>query len=140
MPYIGVDARVIDPDTGQVLGTGQTGEIVVNGPQVFQGYWGRPQDTEAAFILIEGKRFFRTGDLGQFDDQGYYTMVDRLKRMINASGLKVWPAEVENMLFAADMKFNRMGAIIAHVWGIPGVHTGSFWGDFSRSVARDSSA
>jgi len=100
VPYIGVDARVIDPDTGQVLGPGQTGEIVVNGPQVFQGYWGRPQDTEAAFILIEGKRFFRTGDLGQFDDQGYYTMVDRLKRMINASGLKVWPAEVENMLFA----------------------------------------
>ena len=100
VPYIGVDSRIIDPDTGVLLGPGETGEIVTHGPQVFKGYWQRPEETAQAFIDIDGKRFFRTGDLGQYDAQGYFTMVDRLKRMINASGLKVWPAEVENMLFA----------------------------------------
>jgi fatty-acyl-CoA synthase len=100
VPYIGVVALVIDPDTLTPLGPGQTGEIVIHGPQVFKGYWQRPAETEEVFIEINGRRFFRTGDLGQYDDQGYYTMVDRLKRMINASGLKVWPAEVENIMFA----------------------------------------
>lgn len=100
VPYIGVDSRIIDPETGVQLGPGEIGEIVTHGPQVFKGYWQRPEETAQAFIEIDGKSFFRTGDLGQYDDQGYYTMVDRLKRMINASGLKVWPAEVETMLFA----------------------------------------
>ncbi len=100
VPYVGVDSRIIDPETGAELGPGQTGEIVTHGPQVFKGYWQRPEETAQAFIEIDGKRFFRTGDLGQCDEQGYFTMVDRLKRMINASGLKVWPAEVENLMFA----------------------------------------
>ena len=51
-------------------------------------------------IEIDGKRFFRTGDLGRIDDDGYFFIVDRLKRMINASAYKVWPAEVESMMYA----------------------------------------
>ncbi len=65
-----------------------------------QGYWNCPQATAEAFITIDGKRFLRTGDLARMDEDGYYFMVDRLKRMINASGFKVWPAEVESMMYA----------------------------------------
>ena len=79
---------------------GETGEIITSGPQVFTGYWNNPEATRAAFIQHDGKRFFRTGDLGRYDEDGYFFMVDRLKRMINASGLKVWPAEVEAMMYA----------------------------------------
>jgi fatty-acyl-CoA synthase len=99
VPFIGTDARVIDPDTLQELAVGEAGEIVIHGPQVFRGYWNRPDATAAAFVAIDGKRFFRSGDLGKVDDEGYFFMTDRLKRMINASGFKVWPAEVEALMY-----------------------------------------
>src|SRR5262249_55131226 len=66
----------------------------------FQGYWKQPEATAQAFLEHDGKRFFRTGDLGYYDEEGYFFITDRLKRMINASGFKVWPAEVEAMLYA----------------------------------------
>ena len=99
VPYIGVDSRIVDPETLRELPAGETGEIVIHGPQLFVGYWQRPADTEQAFIELDGKRFFRSGDLGRVDADGYFFIADRLKRMINASGFKVWPAEVENQLF-----------------------------------------
>ncbi|HTS86767.1 MAG TPA: long-chain fatty acid--CoA ligase, partial [Usitatibacter sp.] len=85
--------------TLEELPDGEVGEIVVCGPQVFKGYWGKPQATEEAFFERGGRKWFRTGDLGRRDEEGYYFLVDRLKRMINASGLKVWPAEVESTLY-----------------------------------------
>ena len=100
IPVCNTDARVIDPDTLREVAPNETGEIVVSGPQVMQGYWKRPDDDAAAFLTLDGRRFFRTGDLGYMDDEGYFFMVDRLKRMINAAGLKIWPAEVESALFA----------------------------------------
>ena len=90
---------MIDPDSGRELGAHETGEIVIAGSQVMREYWNQPEATAEAFIEFDGKRFLRTGDLGYFDDDGYYFMVDRLKRMINASGYKVWPAEVESKFF-----------------------------------------
>ena len=75
------------------------GEIVTQGPMLFKGYWGHPEATAAAFFELDGKRFFRTGDLGRMDEEGYFFITDRLKRMINASGFKVWPSEVELLLF-----------------------------------------
>jgi fatty-acyl-CoA synthase len=99
IPFMSTDARVIDPDTLAELGTGEQGEIVVHGPEVFEGYWQRPEATQAAFMELDGKRFFRTGDLGHVDADGYFFLTDRLKRMINASGFKVWPAEVEALMF-----------------------------------------
>ncbi len=99
MPIFSVDARVIDPETLREVPIGETGEIVTRGPMVFRGYWKHPEATAAAFIEIDGKRFFRTGDLGRMDEDGYFFITDRLKRMINASGFKVWPAEVELMLY-----------------------------------------
>ncbi len=98
IPILSCDARVIDPDTRRELAPGEVGEIIIHGPMVFDGYWGRPDATADAFITFEGKRFFRTGDIGTTDEQGYFFITDRLKRMINASGFKVWPAEVENLM------------------------------------------
>jgi fatty-acyl-CoA synthase len=99
IPFMGVDARVVDPDTLQEVAVGESGEIVVHGPQVFQGYWKRPDASAAVFFEMDGKRFFRTGDLGRMDEDGYFFITDRLKRMINASGFKVWPAEVEALMY-----------------------------------------
>ena len=99
MPIFGVDSRVIDPVTLEELPPGEVGEIITHGPMVFQGYWRHPEATAAAFIELDGKRFFRTGDLGRMDEDGYFFITDRLKRMINASGYKVWPAEVELLLY-----------------------------------------
>jgi fatty-acyl-CoA synthase len=99
VPIFNTDSRVIDPETLQELPPGQVGEIVSHGPQVFQGYWRNEDATKAAFITLDGKRFFRTGDLGYVDEDGYFFLVDRLKRMINASGFKVWPAEVEAQMY-----------------------------------------
>jgi len=99
IPFMSTDARVVDPETLKEVPQGETGEIVVCGPEVFAGYWKRPEATAAAFFELEGKRFFRTGDLGRVDEEGYFFITDRLKRMINASGFKVWPAEVEALMF-----------------------------------------
>ena len=103
MPYFGVDSRVIDADTLRVLPANETGEIVTHGPMVFKGYWGHEEATRAAFVEIDGKPFFRTGDLGRMDEDGYFFLTDRLKRMINASGFKVWPSEVELLLFKCPL-------------------------------------
>jgi fatty-acyl-CoA synthase len=100
IPIFNTDARILDVETRRELGPGEVGEIVVHGPQVFQGYWRQAPATREAFVEHEGKRFFRTGDLGYYDEEGYFFITDRLKRMINASGFKVWPAEVEAMLYA----------------------------------------
>lgn len=99
IPFVGTDARIVDPDTLQEMPPGEQGEIVIHGPEVFEGYWKRPEATAAAFFERDGKRFFRTGDLGRTDGEGYFFITDRLKRMINASGFKVWPAEVEALMF-----------------------------------------
>ena len=99
VPAFGVDSRVINPETLKELGPGEVGEIISSGTQIMQGYWKKPEDTAEIFVTIDGKRFLRTGDLGMYDEEGYFYMVDRLKRMINASGFKVWPAEVESILY-----------------------------------------
>ncbi|WP_431097603.1 long-chain fatty acid--CoA ligase [Polaromonas aquatica] len=99
VPFMSCDSRIIDPITLKEVPQGEQGEIIMSGPQVFQGYWKRPDATADAFIEIDGKRFFRSGDLGRMDEQGYFFITDRLKRMINASGFKVWPAEVEALMF-----------------------------------------
>jgi fatty-acyl-CoA synthase len=118
IPIFGVDSRVVDPDTLRELPAGEVGEIVTHGPQVFLGYWNKPEDTAQAFVDIDGKRFLRTGDLGRVDEDGYFFMVDRLKRMINASGYKVWPTEVESLMY------QHPAILEACVIGTPDAHRG----------------
>jgi fatty-acyl-CoA synthase len=99
IPIQDVDSRIIDPATLRELPPGEVGEIIIHGPQVFCGYWKKPEDTAQVFMELDGKKFFRTGDLGRMDEEGYFFMVDRLKRMINASGFKVWPTEIESLMY-----------------------------------------
>jgi fatty-acyl-CoA synthase len=99
IPTFDTEALVVDPESFKVLGPGEQGEIVVRGPQLLVGYWGNEKATRESWVQIEGRMFFRTGDLGRTDEDGYFFISDRLKRMINAAGLKVWPAEVEAAMY-----------------------------------------
>jgi acyl-CoA synthetase (AMP-forming)/AMP-acid ligase II len=100
VPTFGVDLRIVDPETLAPVPQGEVGEIVVHAAQIMLGYWNHAQANAESFCVQDGKRFFRTGDLASMDEEGYVFMRDRLKRMINASGFKVWPAEVEAALHA----------------------------------------
>ena len=95
----GVDARIVDPQTLRALPVGEVGELVARGAQLMRGYWRNEQANQASFFELDGQSFFRTGDLASVDEEGYFFMRDRLKRMVNVSGFKVWPAEVENTLY-----------------------------------------
>jgi long-chain acyl-CoA synthetase len=93
VPLPGMDVRIVGDD-GQDLPTGERGEILVKGPCVSPGYWRNPDETAKAFH--DG--WLATGDIGLFDDEGMLYVVDRKKDMIIASGFKVWPGEVEQVL------------------------------------------
>ena len=99
IPTFDTEALVLDPVTFEVLPMETQGEIVVRGPQMFTGYWKNDKAYADAWCEVGGKRYFRTGDLGRTDEDGYFFISDRLKRMINAAGMKVWPAEVEAMMY-----------------------------------------
>lgn len=99
VPCLNTDVIITDPETQAILPVGAIGEILISGPQNMLGYWNNPQADAEAFAHIDGLRFLRTGDLGRMDEEGYIYIVDRLKRMINASGYKVWPTEVESHLY-----------------------------------------
>ncbi len=86
--------RIVD-EQGAEVPFGEQGEIVVSGPQVVPGYWRRPDATAETFPGGE----LRTGDIGFMDEEGWLYVVDRKKDMINASGFKVWPREVEDVLY-----------------------------------------
>ena len=86
-------------DDGTDADVGEVGEIVTRGPQVVPGYWNKPEETERALRDADGRVALRTGDVGYMDDRGWFYVVDRLKDQINAGGYKVWPREVEDVLY-----------------------------------------
>ncbi|KAF5243417.1 hypothetical protein FANTH_8239 [Fusarium anthophilum] len=92
---LGTEIRVVDPDTGEDVPAGNVGEIWAKGPQVTMGYLDRPEETAASY-LEDG--FFKTGDLGSIDDEGFITIHDRIKEMIKVRGHAVAPAELEDLL------------------------------------------
>ncbi|GAA4284738.1 hypothetical protein GCM10022261_22690 [Brevibacterium daeguense] len=94
-PIYNTTCRVV-AETGEDCRPGEYGEILSRGPQITPGYWHNPEATAQAFV--DG--FLRTGDVGFVDEQGWYYLVDRKKDMINASGYKVWPREVEDVLYS----------------------------------------
>lgn len=98
VPLPGTDARIVDPDSLAPVPLGEAGELLVRGPQVFQGYWNRPEET-AEVLLPDG--WLRTGDLAKMGTDGYVTIVGRLKELIITGGLNVSPTEVERVLAAA---------------------------------------
>jgi long-chain acyl-CoA synthetase len=94
VPVFNTMARVIGAD-GQEVGAGEVGEIELAGPQVVPGYWQKPEETEHAFP----GGALRTGDVGFMDEHGWFYIVDRMKDQINAAGFKIWPREVEDVLY-----------------------------------------
>ncbi|MEB3371079.1 AMP-binding protein [Saccharopolyspora mangrovi] len=113
VPTYNTVLRVVDED-GSDLPVGEVGEIVIEGPMVVPAYWNKPEETEAA---IRGGRL-HTGDVGFMDEQGWFYVVDRKKDMINASGFKVWPREVEDVLYGHPAV--REAAVV----GVPDAYRG----------------
>ncbi len=95
IPSFDVDTKIIHPETGEEMPQGKSGELIMTTQSVFREYWNKPEETAKAFINIDGRSWLRTGDLAYMDEEGYFHMVDRLKRMINRAGFKVWPAAIE---------------------------------------------
>ena len=98
IPLPNTDAKIVDLETGEAIpiGSDATGDLWVTGPQVMKGYWNKPEET-AQTITPDG--WLRTGDIARTDSDGYFYIVDRLKDMINVSGLKVLPRDVEEVLY-----------------------------------------
>jgi long-chain acyl-CoA synthetase len=96
VPLPGIELRIVDlADPARALPAGEVGELAIRGPNVFQGYWNRPEETRAAFC--DG--FFLTGDIGAMDERGLFRILDRKKHMIISSGFNVYPAAVENAIY-----------------------------------------
>ncbi|WP_426319724.1 long-chain-fatty-acid--CoA ligase [Microbacterium sp. E-13] len=115
LPLPGTECRVVDPDDPtQDVPAGERGELVVRGPQVFGGYYGKPEETEAVFV--DG--WFRTGDIVTIDQAGFVRIVDRIKELIITGGFNVAPTEVENAL-RQHPKIED-----AAVVGLPSEHSG----------------
>ena len=109
-PLPGVELRIANPETAEVLPTGETGVIEVRGPNVFKGYWRKPEKT-AEDMRADG--FFITGDLGVIDKRGYVTIVGRAKDLIISGGFNVYPKEVEEAIDALP------GVMESAVIGVP---------------------
>ena len=115
VPLPDTDARIFDADDGMVeMPVGEIGEVVLRGPQVMRGYWNRPLETSEA--IRDG--WFYTGDLAYMDERGYFFIVDRKKDVINAAGFKVWPREVEEILY------QHPSVRLAAVLGVPDDYRG----------------
>src|SRR5581483_7289650 len=114
LPVPSTEVTIRD-DTGAALGVGGEGEVWVRGPQVMQGYWGRPEETR---MVLTADGWLRTGDIGTFDAQGYLRLLDRKKDMVIVSGFKVFPNEVE------DVAMQHPEVLEAAVIGVPDERTG----------------
>ncbi|KQP02027.1 long-chain-fatty-acid--CoA ligase [Leifsonia sp. Leaf264] len=121
LPLSSTEVRVVDPeDPTQDRGTDEEGELIVRGPQVFSGYWKKPDETAAVFVTATdgGADWFRTGDIVALDSDGFVRIVDRIKELIITGGFNVAPSEVEEALRA------HPDVLDAAVVGLPNEHSG----------------
>ena len=121
MPLPDVECRTVSLEDGETpVAQGEIGELVVRGPQVFQGYWNMPTETNNALQVgaAGGQPWLFTGDIVRMDEDGYFYIVDRKKELIKAGGFQVWPREIEEVL-AAHPKIKEVG-----VAGIPDAYRG----------------
>ena len=98
-PIPGMQAAVMNPETLEFAPLGETGELVLSGPNVMQGYWQRPADTERAFVEKGDVRWMRTGDIVRMDEEGYFHFYDRSKDLIKYKGYSIFAKDVEDVLY-----------------------------------------
>jgi len=98
VPMPGCVAGIMESEGTKFLPVGETGELVFKGPNVFPGYWGKPEATKEVLLEIDGETWLRTGDLARMDEEGYFYFYDRKKDMIKYKGLQVFAREVEEVL------------------------------------------
>jgi long-chain acyl-CoA synthetase len=118
VPLPGTVAGIIEAEGTKFLPVGKTGEMVVKGPHVFPGYWGKPEATKEVFLEIDGETWLRTGDLARMDEEGYFYFYDRKKDMIKYKGLQVFAREVEEVI-ASHPQVKEAGVI-----GVPDPEVG----------------
>ncbi len=99
LPLPNVTAAIIDPDTNEFLPVGETGEMILHGPNIMQGYWNRDEDNKKIFLDVDGKKFMKTGDLIRMDEKGYFIFYDRTKDLIKYKGYSVFAREIEEVLY-----------------------------------------
>src|SRR5947199_3042448 len=98
-PVTNMRAAVIDPETLEFADGGETGELVLDGPNVMLGYWNRPEETARAFVEKDGTRWLRTGDIVRMDGEGYFHFYDRSKDLIKYKGYSIFAKDVEDVLY-----------------------------------------
>ena len=107
IPSPNTECKLVDPETGQEAPLGESGEVVMRGPQIMKGYWPDP----GSGLTEDG--WLHTGDIGVMDEDGYFQIVDRVKDMVNVSGLKVYTTKVDEVIF------NHPAVLMAAAFGIP---------------------
>jgi long-chain acyl-CoA synthetase len=94
-----MQAAVLDGETLEFVPPGQTGELVLSGPNVMRGYWKRPEESARAFVEKSGVRWMRTGDVVRMDEEGYFHFFDRAKDLIKFKGYSIFAKDVEDVLY-----------------------------------------
>ena len=110
IPMCNTVAGIVDPDGTEFLPVGETGELVVKGPELAKGYWKREKETKEMFVDIDGETWLRTGDLAKMDEDGYFYFYDRKRDLIKYKGLSIFARDVEEVL-AAHPKVKEAGVI-----------------------------
>jgi Acyl-CoA synthetases (AMP-forming)/AMP-acid ligases II len=110
IPMCNTMAGVVDPDSTEFLPVGETGELVVKGPQLAKGYWKRDKETKEMFVDIDGETWLRTGDLVRMDEDGYFYFYDRKRDLIKYKGLSIFARDIEEVL-TAHPKVKEAGVI-----------------------------
>jgi long-chain acyl-CoA synthetase len=118
VPMPGCVGGIVEAEGTKFLPTGATGELVFKGPNVFSGYWNKPEATKEVFLEVDGETWLRTGDLAKMDEEGYFYFYDRKKDMIKYKGLQVFAREVEEVI-ASHPEVREAGVI-----GVPDPEVG----------------
>ena len=120
VPLPGIMAAIVHPETSEFLPPGEIGELVIQGPNVMQGYWKQPEETRETLIELDGKIWLRTGDLVRMDEDGYFHFFDRKKDLIKYKGYSVFAREIEEVLYQHPQ------VKAAGVLGVPDPKVGQF--------------
>jgi long-chain acyl-CoA synthetase len=118
IPLPNVIAAIVDPDKDEFLPVGELGELAVSGPQVTIGYWDNPKATKECEAVIDGRKWFRTGDLARMEEDGYFYIYDRKRDLIKYKGLRVHAREIEEML-RTHPQIREVGVV-----GVPDIKVG----------------